>query len=125
MLALVAFALAASKLQHMLLPLAFAVTILVLDRVRLKRTTWRAFALTLGALLGAYFQFVQTERHGLMIDTIRQYNRADVVFTALVPLADDPRHCSPTSASIPVVRSTRASVRGNCPIFRISLAPDS
>jgi len=89
-LALVAFALAASKLQHMLLPLAFAVTILVLDRVRLRRTTWRAFALTLGALLGAYFQFVQTERHGLMIDTIRQYNRADVVFTALVPLADDP-----------------------------------
>ena len=88
-LALVAFALAASKLQHMLLPLAFAVAILVFDRVRLRRTTWRAFALTLGALLGAYFQFVQTERHGPMIDTIRQYNRADVVFTALVPLADD------------------------------------
>jgi hypothetical protein len=89
-LALVAFALAASKLQHMLLPLAIAVAIFVLDRARLERTTWRAFALTLGALLGAYFQFVQTERHGLMIDTIRQYNNADVVFTALVPLADDP-----------------------------------
>jgi hypothetical protein len=89
-LALVAFALAASKLQHMLLPLAFAVTILVLDRARLGRTTWRAFALTLGALFGAYFQFVQTERHGPMIDTIRQYNRADVVFTALVPLAENP-----------------------------------
>jgi hypothetical protein len=89
-LALVAFALAASKLQHMLLPLAFAVAILVLDRVRLGRTTWRAFALALGALLGAYFQFAQTQRHGQMIDTIRQYNSADVVFTALVPLADDP-----------------------------------
>jgi hypothetical protein len=89
-LALVAFALAASKLQHMLLPLAFAVTIFVLDRVRLKRTTWRAVAIGLGALFGAYFQFVQTQRHGLMIDTIRQYNSADVVFTALVPLADDP-----------------------------------
>ena len=89
-LALVAFALAASKLQHMLLPLAFALAILVLDRVRLRRTTWRAFALTLGALLGAYFQFVQTQRHGVMIDTIRQYNSADVVFTALVPLAENP-----------------------------------
>jgi len=89
-LALVAFALAASKLQHMLLPLAFAVAVFALDRVRLKRTTWRAFALSFGALLGAYFQFAQTQRHGLMIDTIRQYNTADVVFTALVPLADDP-----------------------------------
>lgn len=89
-LALVAFALAASKLQHMLLPLAFAVAVWLLDRVRLHRTTWRAVALALGALFGAYLQFVQTERHGLMIDTIRQYNNADVVFTALVPLADDP-----------------------------------
>jgi hypothetical protein len=89
-LALVAFALAASKLQHMLLPLAFAITVFAIDRVRLKRTTWRAFALTFGALLGAYFQFVQTQRHGLMIDTIQQYNTADVVFTALVPLAGNP-----------------------------------
>lgn len=91
MLALVALALATSKLQHMLLPLALTATVLVVDRIRIGRTTWRAFALACGALAGAYFQFAQTAREGLMIDTIRQYNRADVVFTALLPFADDPR----------------------------------
>ena len=91
LLALAAFLLAVSKLQHMLLPLALGAVVLALDRARLHRTTWRAFALVAGALAGAYFQFVQTSREGLMMDAIRQYNRADVVFTALVPLADDPR----------------------------------
>jgi hypothetical protein len=78
-------------MQHMLLPLAIAAVILLLDRVRLGRTTWRVAAVTCGALLGAYFQFVQTTRQGPMMDTIRQYNSADVVFTALLPFADDPR----------------------------------
>ena len=91
LLALVAFALATSKIQHMLLPLALALGVILLDRKRLGRTSWRAAALTLGALAGAYFQFVQTAREGPMIETIRQYNRADVVFTALLPLADDPK----------------------------------
>ena len=71
--------------------LALTATVLVVDRMRLGRTTWRAFALACGALAGAYFQFVQTAREGPMIETIRQYNRADVVFTALLPFADDPR----------------------------------
>jgi len=91
LLALAAFALATSKIQHMLLPLALAVVVLALDRVRLKRTTWRAFALSCGALAGLYFQFVQLQRAGPMMDTIHQYNQADVVFTVLVPFADDPR----------------------------------
>jgi hypothetical protein len=91
LLALAAFALAASKIQHMLLPLALAVVIVALDRIRLKRTTWRALALSCGALAGLYFQFVQLQRAGPMMDTIRQYNQADVVFTVLVPFADDPR----------------------------------
>ena len=90
-LALAAFALATSKLQHMLLPLALMAVVLLLDRLRLKRTTWRALALAAGALAGAYFQFVQSARQGPMMDTIRQYNRADVVFTALVPFAADKR----------------------------------
>ena len=90
-LALAAFALAISKLQHMLLPLALLIVVLVLDRVRLRRTTWRVFALAIGALFGAYFQFVQSARGGLMMDTIRQYNRADVVFTAMTPFAADKR----------------------------------
>jgi hypothetical protein len=65
--------------------------VFVLDRWRLKHTSWRAAALIVGALLGLYFQFVQTTREGLMMDTIRQYNRADVVFTGILPFADDPR----------------------------------
>ena len=86
-----AFLLATSKLQHMMLPLALAVVIVVLDRIRLGRTSWRAAALLLGALAGLSFQFVQTTRDGLLMATIRQYNRADVVFTALTPFADDPK----------------------------------
>jgi len=91
LLALVAFLLATSKIQHMLLPLGLGVAVFVLDRWRLKHTSWRAAALIVGALLGLYFQFVQTTREGLMMDTIRQYNRADVVFTGILPFADDPR----------------------------------
>ena len=90
-LALVAFLLATSKIQHMLLPLALSIVVFALDRVRMKRMTWRAVALAFGALAGAYFQFAQLQRTGPMMDTIHQYNRADVVFTALLPLAADPR----------------------------------
>jgi hypothetical protein len=90
-LALLAFALAASKMQHMLLPLAIAGVVFALDRWQPGRTMWRAIALAVGATLGLAMQFVQSSRGGLMIDTIRQYNNADVVFTALVPFADDPR----------------------------------
>ncbi|HEY6985853.1 MAG TPA: hypothetical protein VH375_07210 [Rhodanobacteraceae bacterium] len=90
-IALIAFALATSKIQHMLLPIALALVVVALDRLRLRRTTWRAAALAVGALAGAYLQFVQTAREGAMMDAIRQYNRADVVFTALLPLAGDPR----------------------------------
>ncbi|HEY6892783.1 MAG TPA: hypothetical protein VI258_01340 [Rhodanobacteraceae bacterium] len=91
MLALVAFALATSKLQHMLLPLGLGVVLLVLDRWRLRQTSWRAGAVVVGALFGLYFQFVQTTREGPMMDAIRQYNTADVVFTGVLPFADDPR----------------------------------
>jgi len=90
-LALAALALAESKLQHMLLPLALSLVVLVLERARMKHATWRVVALALGSLVGTYFQVLQTAREGEMMDTIRQYNHADVVFTALVPLADDPR----------------------------------
>jgi hypothetical protein len=90
-LALVAFALATSKIQHMLLPLGLGMAVLALDRWRLGHASWRSVALIVGALLGLYLQFVQTTREGLMMDTIRQYNRADVVFTGILPFADDPR----------------------------------
>lgn len=91
LLALAVFVLAASKMQHLALPLALAVVVLVLDRIRLRRTTWRALALAIGALAGLCFQFVQQTRGTAMMDAIRQYNAADVVFTALLPFAGD-RH---------------------------------
>jgi hypothetical protein len=91
LLALAALVLATSKIQHMLLPLVLGLVVLVLDRARLRRTSWRAAAVACGALAGLFVQLVQLQREGSMMDTIRQYNNADVVFTALLPFADDPR----------------------------------
>jgi hypothetical protein len=91
LLAFAALVLATSKIQHMLLPLAFALVVLLLDRVRLRRISWRTAALACGALAGLCIQLVQLQREGSMMDTIRQYNNADVVFTALLPLSDDPQ----------------------------------
>lgn len=90
LLAFAAFVLAISKIQHMLLPLALAGVIALLDGVRLHRISGRAAALACGALAGAVLQVVQLQRTGSMMDTIRQYNTADVVFTALLPLSNDP-----------------------------------
>jgi hypothetical protein len=90
-LALVAFALAASKIQHLVLPLGLAATVYLLDRVRSNRKSWRALALTVGAFAGLSLQVVQLQREGPLMDAIDQYNRADVLFTALLPFADDKR----------------------------------
>ena len=91
LLALAAFLLATAKIQHLLLPLVLAVVVGALDRARFGRVGWRAAAVGFGALAGFWLQFVQLHRQGPMMDAIDQYNRADVVFTALVPFADDPR----------------------------------
>ena len=91
LLALAAFALATSKIQHLLLPMAIALVVVALDRWRLGRTGWRALALVCGAAAGSWMQFVQLQRDNPMMDAIDQYNRADVVFTALLPASDDPR----------------------------------
>jgi len=90
-LALVAFALATSKIQHLVLPLGLAAVVYLLDRVRLGHASWRAFALALGAVAGLWLQVVQMHREGPLMDAIDQYNRADVLFTALLPFADDRR----------------------------------
>lgn len=89
LIAAAAFLLAASKIQHLLLPSVLAVVVLALDRVRLGRFGWRGTALAVGALAGFGLQFAQLQRDGAMMDAIDQYNRADVVFTALLPFADD------------------------------------
>jgi hypothetical protein len=91
LLALAAFALATSKIQHCVLPLGLALVLLVLERARRGRAGWRALALFAGGFLGFWLQFVQLHRGGAMMEAIDEYNRADVVFTALVPFADDPR----------------------------------
>lgn len=90
LLTLAAFALAASKIQHLLLPLGLALAVLLLDALRSRRMPWRGLALGLGALCGLGLQVVQLQRSGLMMETIAQYNRADVVFTGLLPFADEP-----------------------------------
>ena len=88
-LALAAVLLATTKIQHLVLPLALALGLLVVHRWRDRRIGWQASALLLGAVLGAGFQFAQLQREGALLDAIRQYNRADVIFTALLPLVDD------------------------------------
>ncbi len=90
-LALVAFVLATSKLQHLALPLVFAAVLAVPGWLLDRRIGWRAIALLVGGVSGLALQTVQLQRGGAMMDAIRQYNAADVVFTALVPLAGDPR----------------------------------
>jgi hypothetical protein len=84
-----AFLLAASKMQHVVLPLSLAISFLLIHRFAHGNFGWRALALLFGAFLGGYFQFVQLQREVPMMDSIRQYNRAHVVFTALLPLAVD------------------------------------
>jgi hypothetical protein len=91
LLALAAFLLATAKIQHLLLPLALGATLAVLGRVRRGRIGWRAAALLLGGFVGFWLQFAQLQRQDAMMDAIDQYNRADVVFTALLPFADDRR----------------------------------
>lgn len=89
LLMLAAFALAASKIQHLFLPLALAMAVLLLDAWRGRRLAWRGMALLLGAICGMWLQVVQLHRSDPLIETIDQYNRTDVVFTALLPFADD------------------------------------
>ena len=88
-LALAAFWLATSKIQHLVLPLALAGALVALDAWRDRRLGWRAGAVLSGALAGLALQVVQLQRDSALMDSIRQYNRADVVFTALLPLVDD------------------------------------
>jgi len=90
LLALAAFALALAKIQHLLLPLACASVVLLVDWLRLRRWSWRGGALLLGALVGLSVQVAQLRRDSPAIEAINHFNRADVTFTALLPYARDP-----------------------------------
>ncbi len=83
--------LATSKIQHIFLPLALTVVTMIAGRLHATRWwRWQNVALLLGAFAGLYFQFVQLQRDGEMMQTIRQYNSADVLLTALLPASSDP-----------------------------------
>jgi len=90
-LAATALLLASSKMQHLVLPLSLAIALLLVTRWRNGRASWQAIALACGAVAGGGFQFAQMQRDGPMMDSIRQYNRAHVIFTALLPVAEDQR----------------------------------
>ena len=90
LLAAAAFALALSKIQHLLLPLGCAVVVLLIDRLRTRRWSWQGGAVLLGALLGLTVQALQLRRDSPAIEAINHYNRADVTFTGLLPHARDP-----------------------------------
>ena len=90
LLALAAFALAMSKIQHLLLPLMCAATVLIFDYVRTRRSSWRANALFAGAIVGLLVQVTQLHRDNAAMRDIDMFNRSDVAFTGLLPNASDP-----------------------------------
>ena len=89
LIAAAAFALALSKIQHLMLPSVCAIIVLFIDRLRTRRWSWPGIAMLTGALLGLGVQAVQLRRDSPAIEAINHYNRADVTFTALLPHAHD------------------------------------
>jgi len=89
LLALAAFVLATSKIQHLLLPLACAGVVFALDWLRARRWSWQGKAVLFGALAGLALQGVQLTRDSDAIRAIDMFNRADVTFTGLLPNAHD------------------------------------
>jgi len=90
LLALAAFVLATSKIQHLVLPLACAGVVFALDWLRARRWSWQGKAVLFGALAGLALQGVQLTRDSDAIRAIDMFNRADVAFTGLLPNARDP-----------------------------------
>ena len=89
-LALAAFALGMSKIQHLLLPMMCAATVLVFDYAKTHRSSWRARALFVGAFAALLVQVAQLHRDNAAMRDIDMFNRADVAFTGLLPNASDP-----------------------------------
>jgi len=91
LIAALAFALALSKIQHLVLPLCLVLVVVLLERIAHRRFGWRGLAMALGALAGLCVQGIQLGRDSGMMESIHEYNSADVVFTALLPFVDDKR----------------------------------
>ena len=90
LLGLGALLLATSKIQHLLLPTVLALVVFAFGRRHGGRWPWQGYALLGGAAIGALFQFAQLSRDDLMMQSIRSYNRAHVIFTGLLPTVRDP-----------------------------------
>ena len=85
-----AFVLATSKIQHLLLPLACAGVVLLLEYLRTRSWAWQGKAVLLGAVAGLALQCVQLARDSDAIHAIDMFNRSDVAFMGLLPNARDP-----------------------------------
>ncbi|HSX58839.1 MAG TPA: hypothetical protein VLF18_01445 [Tahibacter sp.] len=90
LLALAALALATSKIQHLVLPLCLAAGVLAFGRWHLGRWPWQGWALLAGAVIGCGIQVTQLARGDTMMNSIRSFNRANLVFTGLLPAVSDP-----------------------------------
>ena len=89
LLALAAFALGFSKMQHLALPLAVGGAVALAALVRAP-SLWRsALALVAGGAIACGVQFAQMQRDESMFDSIRTTNNLDFALTALLPASDD------------------------------------
>ena len=66
-----------------------AATVLLFDYVKTHRSSWRAIALSVGAVAALLVKVTQLHRDNAAMRDIDMFNRADVAFTGLLPNASN------------------------------------